>query len=77
MFLLIASQDPTALFDFSSQRGQRNYGEPSNTYYLFCAIDDLIWYVYFGFCVYLLKNIRYVKCFGRAINQSIDLSIQT
>jgi hypothetical protein len=71
MFLLIASQDPSARFDFS-QRGPRNYEEPPNSYYLFCAIDDLIWYGYFGFCVYLLKNIRYVKSFGRAINRSIQ-----
>jgi hypothetical protein len=73
MFLLIASRDPSARFDFS-QRGPRNYEEPPNSYYLFCAIDDLIWYGYFGFCVYLLKNIRYVKCFGRAIDRSINPS---
>jgi len=34
--------------------------EPSNWYYFVCALDDILWYGYFAFCIYVLKNIRCV-----------------
>ena len=37
--------------------------EPSNWYYFVCALDDILWYGYFAFCIYVLKNIRCVYLF--------------
>jgi hypothetical protein len=58
MFYIIANLDPNTRFDGSTP-DYSNYQEPSNWYYLFCFLDDLIWYAYYAFVVYLLKNVRY------------------
>jgi hypothetical protein len=56
-FFLIANLDPNAKFD-GSHPDHTHYEEPPNAYYFFCALDDLLWYSYAAFSVYLLRNVR-------------------
>jgi hypothetical protein len=58
MLLIIVSLDPGAKFDGSPPNP---YEETPNSYYFCCALDDLFWYSYFAFSVYLLRNVRYVS----------------
>jgi hypothetical protein len=60
MLVIIANLDPNAKFD-GSHPDHSNYEEPPNSYYFCCALDDLFWYSYFAFSVYLLRNVRYVS----------------
>ena len=60
MLFIIANLDPGTKFD-GSYPDYSNEDETPNSYYFCCALDDLFWYSYFAFSVYLLKNIRYVS----------------
>jgi Cys-rich protein (TIGR01571 family) len=60
MLFFIANLDPGARFD-GSHPDRSNHEETPNSYYFCCALDDLFWYSYFAFSVYLLKNVRYVS----------------
>lgn len=57
MFFFIDSLDPSTSFDASKLEAIKHF-EPPSVYYLCCAVNDLIWYIYFGYSVYVLKNIR-------------------
>ncbi|GKY94647.1 hypothetical protein MPSEU_000430200 [Mayamaea pseudoterrestris] len=50
LLIVIATLDP----NIDSQ----HWVEPPTSYYFFCAVDDLLAYIYFGFTVMCLKNIR-------------------
>ena len=57
MLVIIANLDPNAKFD-GSHPDHSKYVEPPNSYYYCCALDDLFWYSYYAFSVYLLRNVR-------------------
>ena len=57
MLFIVANLDPNARFD-GTHVDPEDSVEPPNSYYFFCALDDLFWYCYYAFCVYVLKNIR-------------------
>lgn len=50
LFIIIALLDPNI--------DSEHWVEPSSAYYFFCAVDDLLALVYFGFAVVLLRNLR-------------------
>ena len=58
MLIIIANLDPNAKFD-GSHPDHTKYEEPSNWYYFFCALDDVFWYSYFAYSVFLLRKVRY------------------
>lgn len=59
MLFIIANLDPNSRFD-GTTTDPADYKEPPNIYYFCCFLDDVFWYSYFAFSVYVLKNVRYV-----------------
>ena len=59
MLYIIANLDPNAKFD-GSDIDMADYKEPPFLYYFCCFIDDIFWYSYFAFSVWILRNVRYV-----------------
>ena len=54
LLIIIAMLDPNI--------ESTHWVEPPTSYYFFCAIDDLLAYIYFGFTVICLRNMRsYVR----------------
>jgi hypothetical protein len=60
MLFIIANLDPGSKFD-ATHPDHSNEEETPNSYYFFCALDDLFWYSYFAFSVHILRNVRYVS----------------
>lgn len=52
LFLIIAYLDP------NTDPSRTEFIEPSATYYLFVALDDLVTYIYFALVVIVIRNIR-------------------
>ena len=59
MLYIIANLDPNAKFD-GSDIDMTQYKEPPKLYYFCCFLDDIFWYSYFAFSVWILRNVRYV-----------------
>ena len=60
MFLSIAQLDPNARFD-GKQNDPDDYKEPPALWYFCCFIDDVFWYGFYAYVVYVLRNLRYDK----------------
>jgi hypothetical protein len=61
MFVYIDSLDPSSKGWGWDPVPNQPYIKTPMVWYALCALDDLFWYAWFGFSVWILRNVRYVS----------------